>query len=225
MDAATATTHLEQPESGSTSTLSGGEPTFLTVGDGAFIGRVVSVEFGDEWAITPSDVAVTPGAAAGTTVGPAILHLDDGTTLEVPAGTPGGNGCIELVRPEDWAAITGLENPTLEQLRRNDIPYDCFIYGALTPGGQVAWFDIAAEYRAGDPTSKLLRRPVRLVEDSLIVEGDLGFRLAPDVEILCLNQLTIEEYAADLLEHASRSVIEISTSTGEITTITCNAEI
>jgi hypothetical protein len=128
------------------------------------------------------------------------------------------------VRPEDWAAITGLENPTLEQLRRHDIPYDCLIYGALTPGGQVAWFDIAAEHRAGDPTAKLLRRPVRLVEGSLLVEGDLGCRLASDVEILCLNHLTIEEYAADLLEHASRSVIEISTSSGEITTITCNAE-
>lgn len=196
----------------------------MTVGDGAFLGRVVNVEFGDDWAITPADVAVTPGAKSGTTVGPAILYFEDGTSLEVPAGTPGGNACLELVRPEDWTAITGLENSTLEQLRRNGIPGDCFLYGALRPNGQVAWFDIA-EYRDGDPTATLLRRPLRLVEQTLVVEGNLGFPLAEDVEIICINPLSVEQYAIDLDEHAPRSVIEIDTTTGEIVNIFCFAEL
>jgi len=223
-ESTSSTTPSDEREPGSTSTKGIEQPAFLSLGDGAFFGRLTTVEFGNEWTINPSDVAVTPGAAAGTAVGPAILHFADGTSLEVPAETPGGNACIELVRPQDWAGITGLENPTLDQLRRNDIPYDCFVYGALTPDQKVAWFDIAAEYRAGDPSAKLLRRPVRLVEGMLIVDGDLGFPVSPDIEILCSNQLTIEEYAANLFEHAPRSVITISTRTGEVTNITCFAD-
>lgn len=223
--AVTTTTSPQQVRSGSASTSDPAKDSFVTVGDGAFFGRVVSVEFGDDWAITPSDVAVTPGASSGTTVGPAILYFDNGTSLEVPAGTPGGNACLELVRPEDWPAITGLENPTLKQLRRNDIPNDCFLYGVLTPDGQVAWFDVATEYLHGDSTATLLRRPLRLVEQTFVVEGNLGFPLAEDVEIICINPLSVEEYAADLDEHAQRSVIEISTTTGEIVHIFCFAEL
>lgn len=223
--AATTTTNPKQVRSGSASTSNPAKHSFVTVGGGAFLGRVVSVEFGDEWAITPADVAVTPGAASGTTVGPAILYFDDGTSLEVPASTPGGNACIELVRPEDWTTITGLKNPNLEQLRRNGILGDCFLYGALRSSGQVEWFDIATEYRHGDPTATLLRRPLRLVDHTLVVEGELGFPLAEDVEIICINPLSVEQYAADLDEHAQRSVIEIDATTGEIVHIFCFAEI
>jgi hypothetical protein len=220
----TTTTLPERAEEGREAASPDGGSTFLTMGSGGFFGRVVSVDFGDEWAIHPSDVAVTPGAVAGTTVGPAIIHLDDGTSLELAAGTPGGNACIELARREDWGAITGLENPTLEQLRVNGVQYDCFIYGALHPDGQVAWFDIATEYRDGDPTATLLRRPTLMLDDMVVVDGGLGFRLAADVQVLCLDELTAEEYAADLIDLASRTVIEISTSSGEVTGLSCTIE-
>lgn len=185
-----------------------------------FYGRVIDVDFGSAWSIDPPDVAITPGAVAGTTVGPASVVFKDGVRLEVPARTPGGNACIELVRRDDWEAITGLENPTLEQVRFNNIPNDCFIYGALAADDTIAWFDIA-EYRQGDPTATLLRRPISLADDILVLDGGISFPIAANVQILCQDVVTVDEYAADLPGRADRARVGIAIDTGEVASISC----
>lgn len=199
------------------------EPQFVTFADGAFFGRIVRVDFDPKWAIFPADVAVTPGAVSETTVGPAMLHFEDGRELGVPAGTLGGNACVELLRREDWEAITGLESPTLEQVRMYGAPYDCFLYGALRSDGTVAWFDVA-EYLAGEPTATLLRRPVGVASGLVLVEGGLGLSVSGDVEVLCSPVDTIEEWVAEVEEVATRTIVEIDVASGQISTLSCYFE-
>jgi hypothetical protein len=161
------------------------------------------------------------GAIAGTRVGPATLYLADGRELKVPAETPGGNNCIELIRPEDWKAITGFENPTPDQLRSLLPPFNCFLYGALRSDGAVGWFNVAREYRTGDPTAALLRHPVAMSSGLLVVDGGLGLVIAADVEVLCGNIDSIEGWLADIDDVLSRTVVEIDVTTGEVQRLGC----
>ncbi len=201
-------------------------------GDGdLFFGRVVQVNFGNEWAIEPSDVALTPGAIAGTCVGPAVLHLADGRMLEVPARTPGGNWCFELVRPEDYEDVTGLENPTEQQVRFNDVPWDCFVYGGLDESERVAWFDVA-EYNEvpfdqsglGAGHARLRRDVVAVGDGSVILRGGIAFALAGTVRLDCM-QRDLDELVDQLpnLEIPPRVVIDAST--GEVVRLECTYRI
>ena len=200
-------------------------PAVITFQDGGFFGRVVRVEFGPDWRISPGNVAVTPGAISDTTVGPATLHFEDGTEVWVPPDTPGGNQCVELVRPEDWFAIAGLPDATLEQVILYGHLYDCFLYGALRADGSVAWFDVA-EYTAGDPTARVrvLRRPIAMVSGLIVIEGDLGLAVSPEVTVICDPARTFDDWKADLEALAPRTRLEIDVSSGEVVEISCSFE-
>ena len=90
-----------------------------------FLAEVVSADTAD-WRISTSNGAAfsTGGSDSTMRVGPAAFHLADGSTLEVPAGTTGGNLCSLL----GWR-----DQPRTET---------CLVTGKFDDSGDVAWFAI-----------------------------------------------------------------------------------
>lgn len=91
-----------------------------------FIGEVVAADTSN-WEIDADnpDIAFTSGGPESRfRVGPATFRLADGTTLEVPAATPGGNVCSLLGFPDQPRTPT------------------CLIAGGLDDAGAVDWFSI-----------------------------------------------------------------------------------
>ena len=133
---------------------------------------------------------------------------------------------MELVRQEDWEAITGFENPTLEQIRLYGAPYDCWLYGGLRPDGSVAWFDVA-EYMAGDQTAEILRRPVAISAGLIVVDGGLGLAVGDNVEVTCNVADTadsFDDWVAGFEDMASRTIVDIDVGSGEVSGLSCYFE-
>lgn len=154
---------------------------------GCFAGRVAVVEFGDGWALGPGDVVLSKGALLGTTVGPATIQLTDGTALQVPPNTPGGNQCAELLRDEDWYAINGLPGPP-DRGWQNAYGH-CYLYGGLNADGSVAWFN-AATYGesepvegAGDVFVAVVEPVVDVASGAVTVQGGVTFSTAADAPV------------------------------------------
>lgn len=150
----------------------------VPVSSGSFFGRVTAVEFGDTWSLEPSNVALSPGPGSGTTLGPATLRFEDGSVLFMPENTPGGNKCWKLISEAEWPGITGFDNPTPEQKRRNGPSQDCWLYGGLDDAGDVLWFGIA-DYRPGDSLIELPEMTA-IHDGYATVAGVLEFPLIPD---------------------------------------------
>lgn len=101
-----------------------------------FIGELVAADTSG-WRIEQSDtsesaIAATDGGVGSQIlVGPATLMLDDGTLIDVPAGTPGGNRCPQLDvfnEPPDVPTVLGGREA-------------CLVIGAFVEGTNSAeWF-------------------------------------------------------------------------------------
>jgi hypothetical protein len=72
------------------------------------VGIVVAAELGPEF--EPADGSFSRGGGY-LTPGEAILTLQGGGELEIPAGTPGGNMCAELMSEADRVAASGFPPP------------------------------------------------------------------------------------------------------------------
>ena len=95
-----------------------------------FIGEVKSVVFDVGWAMDPIGLALG-GPDSDVTLGPQLITLVDGQQLDVPAATPGGNNCPELIHP----SLGDLE-------RRTDPTNHCVIMGQRGVDGRVAWYEV-----------------------------------------------------------------------------------
>ncbi len=112
-----------------------------------FMGQVAGVDFSDTWSIEPPAVALTRGGPSGEVrVGPQDIALVGGPMLRVPANTPGGNWCLDLIHPSQVADITGQAFATVDDVPRfergTDWTAPCVIMGRYAPDGTVAWFQV-----------------------------------------------------------------------------------
>ena len=103
----------------------------IPLGPVDFIGEVVSVEFDPSWVLNPPTVAFAGGGRDSyVTVGPQTIALGNGASLYVPARTPGGNFCTELIPPPSKKYEDEFHSTT------------CVVMGQLTEQGEVAWFQV-----------------------------------------------------------------------------------
>ncbi len=139
------------------------------------IGEVTSAEFGDGYAHEPTEFVTSsggPGWKFDFRLGPVILTMADGTTLNVAARTPGGNTCRVLLTPQDRVDLTGVPEPTDAMV---DAQFGsgsiCWIVGETAPDGQtLRWFETAT----GSPTSVSVGRAVAVDNQGILT--DQGWR-------------------------------------------------
>lgn len=148
-----------------------------------FMGEVAGVEFSEAWVLEPEAVSVARGGPSSeVTVGPQDIALVGGRILRVPANTPGGNQCLELIHPSLVAGITGEPAATVDDVPRFESNYDwtvpCVIMGQLAPDGTVAWFQVLDISSVGGVDLAVVGEVREVDTASLTVTTADGYRFA-----------------------------------------------
>jgi hypothetical protein len=167
-----------------------------------FVGEVVSAET-DSWRISSgeSGVASSGGINSRMMVGPATFHLADGTTLDVPPDTPGGNMCSLLGTSAQPDTAT------------------CLVAGAVDESGAVAWFAIQPLVKLGDGSFQLT---VDRFEgrDAIVSVGGIWVPVPVrlDAELRCAEP---GDLAATPIDVPSRARLATLNAEGEVVAVEC----
>ncbi len=137
-----------------------------------FLGELVTADL-DGWelrqATDEGNIAFAPGGPnSPLLVGPATLHLANGTVVDVPAGTPGGNLCEALGWPDDIYEVK------------------CVVVGKFNDQGAAAWFAAAGLLVDGESNVQM---DVERFEnrDAIVRLGEVLFAvpIRPDATLVC----------------------------------------
>ena len=137
-----------------------------------FLGELVQADL-DGWQLRQANDGRSTAFASGgpnspLLVGPATLHLADGTVIDVPAGTPGGNLCEALGWPDDVYEVK------------------CVVVGKFDDHGAAAWF--AAGGLEVDGESNVQMDVERFEDrDAIVRLGEVLFAvpIRPDATLVC----------------------------------------
>lgn len=168
-----------------------------------FIGEVVSADVtGWSAKADPPDIAFsTGGIDSRLRVGPATFNLADGTTIDVPAETPGGNLC-SLLGYRDQP-----RTPT------------CLVAGEVDATGAAEWFAIQPLDRSSDGSSQLTvdRFDGR---DAIVLIGGiwLAMPVPPDATLTCSESGDLSSTPLDV---PSRSALVTLNAALEIDGVHC----
>lgn len=163
------------------------------------IGEVASAEFGDGYAHEPKDLVTSsggPGWNFDFRLGPMILKMADGTTLNVAARTPGGNYCRVLLTPQDRIDLTGVPQPTDATV---DAQFGggsiCWIVGETAADGRtLRWFQTAT----GSPTSVSVGRAVDVDDKGILTDQGWRFPYGEGQRVRpCGGDTTLSELIGD----------------------------
>lgn len=177
-----------------------------------FLAIVQRVEKHATWRFDPPNIATTP---VDLLIGPATLHVSDGTQLHVPARTRGGNACMEFVHtPQDRDGIAGFPDASDRQVRQHGgFSSRCVIVGRLKAANVVSWFRILKL----DGNAALLGR-ITSTDETTITSDGLTWPVAPGRR-LCPGYESIRE-----LMDAARgrgTGVTLDVRTREVTSIHC----
>jgi hypothetical protein len=186
-----------------------------------FLGVVAEAHLHDDWRVEPADALWSTGEDASTRVGPATVRLVDGDVLYIPAGTPGGNACPDLIRVEEIARMEAIPVEMADyDAVSHPKPSLCVLIGERDPEGVVSWFQVL--HRLSDDGSQVEfgsgvldnGRQVRVQEGFI-------FALAPDVRIDCLPGDGLDSPEEVFEERAGWHVSHVSVDTGQVTELAC----
>ena len=191
------------------------------------IGVVTHASFGGDYVTHPADVTYTLTNDLDEreeifTLGPIQLHLVGGGRLEVPAGTPGANGCPELMTEAQKLAVTGLAPPLgvdEEQVRlygpRSPV---CLVIASLAADGDVARFEVLPTDDGGHAEVGGL---LEAVDGGVLTESTYVFPLAEDVALDCVDSVSIEGLLDGDDGDAAGHVAFVDPTAGVIVSVAC----
>jgi hypothetical protein len=166
------------------------------------MGEVVSADT-DSWRTSSGDsgVATTGGINSQMKVGPVTFHLADGTTLDVPPNTPGGNMCSLLGTSVQPRTAT------------------CLVVGALDESGAVAWFAIEPLVKLDDGSFQLTVDRFEGRDAIVLVGGTwVSVPVRSDAELRCDEP---GDLAATPVEVPSRARLAALNTEGEVVAVEC----
>jgi hypothetical protein len=167
-----------------------------------FVGEVVSADT-DSWRTSSgeSGAASSGGINSQMKVGPATFHLADGTTLDVPPNTPGGNMCSLLGTSVQPGTAT------------------CLVAGALDESGAVAWFAIQPLVKLGDGSFQLTVDRFEGRDAIVLVGGTwVPVPVRFDAKLRCAEP---GDLAATPVEVPSRARLATLNAEGEVVAVEC----
>lgn len=168
-----------------------------------FIGEVVSADT-ENWRIDGDDSAIafsTGGSDSRMRVGPATFHLADGSTIDVPAETPGGNLCSLL----GWRDQP--RTPT------------CLMVGEFDEAGAAAWFSIEPFDNVADGSFQLTVDRFDGRDAIVLIGGTwLAVPVPPDATLTCSEP---GDLASTPVEVPSRSALVVLDADLEVVAVEC----
>lgn len=186
------------------------------------IGRVRQVTFapGYDWQPHAVTMAGTPELGDGGVfrVGPETIVLANGVTLQVRAGTPGANACVELMTPANKLAVTGLPAPDglRDSAVRNYGPRSavCIVIAQTDHNHVVRRFSVLGGDAKGLADVGALRKAE---PGGFLTQSGFVFRLGNEVSGSCAPPKTsLRALIRGFSHHAL-----VDPSTGEIAEIGC----